>query len=71
MYTNLKLKVGGSWYAILGATGNGGYRVTPLEGVEGEDVQHGLMPRPWLAYKPNSVLVVNEGEVEEFLAYSV
>ena len=68
-YTNLKLilKEDGKLYAILGETANGGYRITPMEEVE----QHGLVPRPWIAYRPDTVRVINEGEVESFLAYSV
>ena len=78
-YVNLKLRLkkDGKLYAILGTTGldklsredrpNGGYRVTPMDEVE----QHGLVPCPWLEYRPETVRVVNEGEVESFLAYSV
>ena len=69
MYVNLKLRLkeDGKLYAILGQTGNGGYRVVPMEEVE----QHGLIPRPWLTYRPELVRVIAEGEVAEFLAYSV
>ena len=67
MYTNLKLKTKSDsrWYAILGQTGNGGYRVVALD----DALQHGLMPRPWIHYLAQAVSIVNEGDVEEFLAY--
>ena len=68
-YTNLKLKAksDGKWYAILGQTGNGGYRVVALDNVD----QHGLVPRPWISYPPETVTIVNEGDVEKLLAYSL
>ena len=66
-YTNLKLKAKSDdkWYAILGQTGNGGYRVVALDDV----VEHGLIPRPWIHYPLQAVCIVNEGDVKEFLAY--
>ena len=66
MYTNLKLKTkSDKWYAILSHTGNGAYRVVALDDV----TAHGLTPRPWITYPPLAVTIVNEGDVEELLAY--
>lgn len=65
-YTPLKVKVHGRLYAILGRT-TGGYEVVAIEECE----QHGLMPRPWIAYKPETVETIAADDVEEYLAYAV
>ena len=69
MYTalKLKLKADGKLYAIVGQMPNGRYKVTPMEHI----VQHGLTPRPWLEYRPDSVFTVKPDEIESFLAYSI
>ena len=68
MYTalKLKLKADGKLYAIVGQMPDGRYKVTPMEHI----VQHGLTPRPWLEYRPETVRTVYGEEVESFLAYS-
>ena len=65
-YTPLKVKVRGQWYAILGTTRNG-YEVVAAEKWE----QHGLVPRPWIAYKPETVETIAADDVEEYLAYAI
>ena len=65
-YTPLKVKVRGQLYAILGTTVDG-YEVVAVEKCE----QHGLMPRPWIVYKPDSVETIAADDVEEYLAYAI